>query len=131
MGSIGPTLLLAGIALAIIVVTFARAASKATDLLIGAKHRQLEEITATADVPAQWRRGYDRRVKRMRARKADPSKVRAVQELAKQKYLSRLAGLERYSTATALVADEETRQLLLASLADARALWEAKQAQDL
>jgi len=131
VGSIGLTLVVAGAALAVIVVTFAWGASRATDILIGEKHRQLEKITTTADVPERWRRGNDRRVKRMKARKAEPGKLEEVQELAKRHYLSRLEKLQKYAASSPLVADEETRQLLLARLADAHTLWEARPAQEL
>ena len=131
MGTIGLTLVVAGAALAVIVITFAWGASRATDMLVGEKHRQLEEITTTGDVPKHWRRGNDRRVRRMKARKADPGKLHEVQDSAKRDYLSRLEKLERYAASSPLVADEETRQLLLARLADARALWEARPAQEL
>jgi len=109
VGSIGLTLVVAGAALAVIVVTFAWGASRATDMLIGDKHRQLEKITTTADVPEHWRRGNDRRVKRMKARKAEPGKLQEVQELAKRDYLSRLEKLQKYAASSPLVADEETR----------------------
>jgi len=131
VGGIGLTLVVAGAALAVIVVTFAWGASRATDILIGEKHRQLEKITTTADVPERWRRGNDRRVKRMKARKAEPGKLEEVQELAKRDYLSRLEKLQKYAASSPLVADEETRQLLLARLADARTLWEARPAREL
>ena len=131
MGTIGLTLVWATTALAAIVIVAAWGANKVTDMLIGERHRQLEEITSTADVPARWRRGYDRRVKHLRARKAARDKLQETREHAKTSYLSRLEKLERYAAKSALVADEDTRQLLLARLADARALWEAKPARDL
>ena len=125
MGTIGLTLLVTVAALAAIVVLAAWGANRATELLIGNRHRQLEEITSTGDVPEMWRRGFERRLTRLGRRKGRQEEVRAVQEQAKATYLHRLDRLAAYASASRLVADEETRELLLSRLEAVRRLWES------
>jgi hypothetical protein len=131
MGTIGLTLLVSVATLAAIVVVAVWGANRATDLLIGNKHRQLEEITSTGDVPKMWRRGFERRLRRLGRRKGQGEEVRRVQEQAKAAYVRRLDELVEYASVSTLVADEETRELLLDRLEAARTLWESTPADGL
>jgi hypothetical protein len=131
MGTIALTFLIAMISLAGIVLAAAWGANKATDLMVGNKHRLLEAITATGDVPEGWRRGPGRKAERLAARGAQSDRLLRLQENAKTTYLRRLDNLVKYAAASRLVEDEETRQLLLAQLSDVRALWEATPAGEL
>ncbi len=131
MGTIGLTLLVAVAALAAIVVVAVWGANRATELLIGNKHRQLEEITSTGDVPKMWLRGFERRLRRLGRRKGRGEEVRRVQEQAKATYLRRLGKLVEYASVSTLVADEKTRELLLDRLEAARTLWESTPADGL
>ena len=125
MGTIGLTLLVSMGALAAIVVVAVWGANRATELMMGNKHRQLEEITSTGDVPEMWRRGFERRLRRLDRRKGRGEEVRRVQEQAKATYLRRLGKLVEYASVSTLVADEKTRELLLDRLGAARTLWES------
>lgn len=81
--------------------------------LVGKRHRWLEEIIAAGEVPADWRTG------RRAGRKAQ------------KKLLARLDGLIRYAQTTSLVSDEETRQVMLARLAEIRTDWERRKPEEL
>ena len=76
-------------------------------------------------MPEKWRYSFKRKVERLVAQGAPSDRLLKLREKARTTYLRRLGNLAKYASASSLVADEETRQLLLARLADARALWEA------
>jgi hypothetical protein len=119
------SLLIATVALALIMAAAIWGSGRAADRLVGDKHRALESITATGDVPEKWRRGFERKISRLVRRGAAGAKVAAVQMRAKQNYVQRLDKLVNYVRASTLVADEETRQVLLDRISDVRALWES------
>jgi len=93
------------------------AATRVVSVTIGRKHRVLEELLNTGQVPAQWRQRYERRV-RLPGRRQEPCLD------AKRHYLAWLDDLERYVQNTTLVADEETRETVLEQLDAIRASWE-------
>lgn len=95
---------------------------KAADLIVGRKHRTLEEVLRTREAPAAWRERHRKRIQHA----ADAVRARELQKSAQADYLRRLDELVGYVRATALVADEETRETLLDDLTAIRAQWEAQ-----
>jgi hypothetical protein len=93
--------------------------------MVGDKHHALQSIVETRQVPEAWRKHPAKNTDMVAER------VAAMQEQAKSRYLEQLDGLIAYAQRSTLVADEETRQTLLEQLADIRAEWQAKAAQDL
>lgn len=91
--------------------------------MVGDKHRDLEEITATGQVPASWGRRYEKRLARLRQDPVSSVALAALQARALADYLRRLDKLTQYAKTTSLVSDEETRQTLLDKLAAARSNW--------
>ena len=100
---------------------------KSADILVGQKHRVLEELLRTGDVPASWRQPYIKRASHAH----DAGRVREIQNCAKVDYLHRLNGLSSYVQKTTLVEDEETRGSVLHQLASIQSSWEIKEADEL
>lgn len=105
----------------IAVVTIALGAIWLVNLLagqvIGKKHHLLEEIVRTGEIPSNWTSSPLVRFYR------GPS----VQERQVQYSLYRLDKLIHYVRITSLVADNETRKVLLERLVEVRADWVAQQ----
>ncbi len=95
---------------------------KAVDLIVGRKHRTLEEVLRTREVPAAWSERHRKRIRHA----TDAARARELQKSAQTDYLRRLDRLVGYVRGTALVADEETREALFDDLAAIRAQWEAR-----
>ncbi len=66
-----------------------------------------------------------------KAATAPAERLAALQQQAKARYLQQLDGLLAYSAKSRLVSDEETRQMLLDQLAEVRAEWQARAADEL
>lgn len=115
-------LVFGAVALALAIKATIWGLNKAADVMIGHKHRALEHISETQSVPPDWRRRNDAKLAHLRSRH-QITKARQVEDAAKNAYLSRLAELATYVERTNLVADEETRTLLLAVLRQAREKW--------
>jgi hypothetical protein len=69
--------------------------------MVGRKHRLLESIVKTGEIPAAWR---------------------------KAGYLAKLDDLTRYAETSPFIADEDTRDALLDRLAEVREAWAAGRA---
>ena len=106
--------------------------------LVGKKHRLLEEIITNREIPEGWSTDFTRAQRRLQndANDAndsnnandsnDSSKARQLQKRqakTQKKLLRQLDKLTRYAQTTPLVADEDTRQVLLMRLEEARADW--------
>jgi hypothetical protein len=91
--------------------------------MVGDKHRALEEISTTGQVPVAWRRHYAAKRGRWRQSPADRAEFTALQARAVADYVRRLDKLIQYVETTNLVEGEGTRELLLEKLAAARASW--------
>jgi hypothetical protein len=91
--------------------------------MVGDKHRALEEISATGQAPAAWRRRYEEKLTRLRQVSADGAELKSVQTRAVADYVGRLDKLIKYVETTSLVEGEDTREVLLEKLTAARASW--------
>ena len=114
------------IAFIIMMLVIAWVGGKSADILVGQKHRVLEEILRTGDVPASWRQPYIKRVSHTH----DAGRVREIRNRAKADYLHRLSGLSSYVQKTILVEDEEARISVLHQLASIQSSWEVKDADE-
>jgi hypothetical protein len=85
--------------------------------VIGKKHHLLEEIVNTGEVPQSWTSS------RMPRFLQDAES----QERRHKRFLRKLDDLIQYVRTTPLVADEESREVLLARLFEVRADWEAQE----
>jgi len=85
--------------------------------LIGKKHHQLEEIISTGEIPHDW---THRPLLRL-------SLGKSAQERQHKYALYRLDKLISYVRTTSLVADIETRKVLIDSLLEVRADWVARE----
>jgi hypothetical protein len=94
--------------------------------MVGDKHRAIEEITGTGQVPAAWRRRYEERLTRLCANSADSAEIKAVEARAVADYLRRLDKLVVYIEKTSLVEGEDTRRIVLEKLTHTRASWQEK-----
>lgn len=92
--------------------------------MVGDKHRLLQAIAETGEVPARWRRPYEARIVRLRGKPDRAGRVAEVERRARQHYLRELDRLVRYAETATLVDGEDTRRLLLEGLASARARWQ-------
>ncbi|NLF01230.1 MAG: hypothetical protein GX601_09665 [Anaerolineales bacterium] len=103
--------------------------NKVADRMVGDKHRALEAIVDTGEVPASWSRRFRSKVDRLQ-RRGDIERALAVQQKAKTSYLHRLEVLTQYAKGSPLVEDEETRAVLMEQLALARQVWERRSADE-
>jgi hypothetical protein len=94
--------------------------------LIGRKHHWMEEILATGAVPVSWRSAAAAKLAHQRRQGASVTQLKRRQQQLQQHYLRQFDQLIHYARTTALVADEETRQVLVAQLLAARTAWLAQ-----
>lgn len=101
--------------------------NKAAERMVGDKHRLLQTITETGEVPASWRR---RAVTwgSFRIGSAGTERAANADRLAWRRHVQELDRLVRYARTTSLVDSEDTRELLLEKLARVRAEWLAASA---
>jgi hypothetical protein len=93
--------------------------------MVGDKHRLLQTIAETGEVPESWRRPYEARIARLRGKPGQAGRMAQVEQQAQQRYAQKLSALVRYVEKTTLVEDEEVRRMLLERLAEARVRWQA------
>jgi hypothetical protein len=102
---------------AVIVFVTAKIFQAAMSRLVLERHRDLEEIMETGDVPSAWREPFERqRAGTGEAAERHEGEAAALQAKASRGYLTKLARLRRYVETTRLVDGEETRQVLLDKL---------------
>jgi hypothetical protein len=123
---LGGVVLVSTIVLALVILASFWLMGKASARLVGDKHKILEGIIETGQVPGNWRVRHERRITRLTKNPADAASLAASQEQARLDYLRRLDELVRYVQTSALVDGDETRTLLLSRLAAVRANWEGK-----
>ncbi|MBX3014003.1 MAG: hypothetical protein KF832_20960 [Caldilineaceae bacterium] len=85
--------------------------------LVGNTHRLLEEIVNHGEIPQQWRAGW--RNRRWGGQAPQPARVY-------QRALRKLDELLHYARTTALIADEESRAVLVERLTEVRAEWQRR-----
>jgi len=125
MGLLPLSLIFLG-AVVLITLVAALGTAKFTDMIIGGKHRAIEEIVDTDDIPASWRRRFDGKIARLRQDAKNTDKVARLERKARDSYLKKLDGLIGYMRATRLVESEEARRMVLDKLHSVRQKW-AKQ----
>ncbi len=94
--------------------------SKMTDMLIGSKHRAIEEILQTGQIPAAWHARDDKRIARLSQDPAQMDRVAALKRKAQARYLKQLDGVINYLRVTRLVENEETRRSAMEQLQTVR-----------
>jgi hypothetical protein len=125
VSSVGGPLLFATIALVLIMLGSVWIMNRASGAMVGAKHRVLQEIVETGQVPAEWSRSYRRKLAWLEKR-GSLDQIARVKLEAQQHYLDKLEELLQYARTTPLVDGEDTRDLLLRRLQDVRAEWQKK-----
>ena len=118
------------VALALVMLVAVWEMNRVAERLVGRRHRTLEEILDTDEVPAVWRRPYERRLAVLRRRQASPERLRQMQGQAKTKYLHDLDDLMHYVGTSPLVEDEEARDTILERLAAIQETWQERDAGD-
>ena len=93
--------------------------------MVGDRHRLLQGIVETGEVPAAWRRRYEARLARLERAPALAGRAAGLQRQEQGDYLKRLDRLVRYVETSTLVDGEQTRRALLNKLASVRASWQA------
>ncbi len=105
------------VAILVLVLAMVWLANTLTDRLVGSKHRAAEYIVNTGKVPPAWLG------RRYRADQApDPQREAA----ARNDVLRRLDALIVHFGHSAMVEDEETRDVLLGELYRARTAWQTR-----
>jgi hypothetical protein len=94
--------------------------------MVGDRHKVLQALVETGQVPPAWSRPFQRKIARLTHSHADSAQIAELQERARRHYLSELDRLISYSQTSPLVDGEETRLLLLKTLADIRVGWQEK-----
>ncbi|MEF3302248.1 hypothetical protein [Paenibacillus sp. GYB003] len=93
---------------------------------IGRKHRALEEIHLTSDIPAFWTAKYDRKLRKLETSGgSDAARTSAWLRRRRDKVVSELERLIAYTRRTRLVAEEEVRGVLLDELQKLHSAWKA------
>jgi hypothetical protein len=85
--------------------------------IVGNKHRILEEIVNSGQIPRQWNNDWISRL--LSSRGGSPRQQVRVHRRA----LRKLDALLHYVRTTSLLADEETREVLVERLTEVRAEW--------
>ena len=93
--------------------------------MVGDRHRLLQGIAETGEVPTAWRRPYKARLARLERTPPLAGRAAALEQRAQQDYLKRLDRLVRYVETSTLVDGEHTRRVLLDRLAGVRVSWQA------
>ena len=112
------------VAMALTVLGLTMGSSVLARRLIGQRHRDLEFIVESGDVPSGWRESYERKIARLQRDPRNADRVALLREEAKRGYLKRIDSLIHYVEASELVDTDETRQILLDKLSAAREAWE-------
>ncbi len=118
------------IGLAVIIIIAIWGANVLAYRFIGRKHQWLEEILATGDIPQRWQQEAAATLARQRQQASNTAAVNRRRQRVQRRHLRQFDQLIHYAGTTALVADEETRDVLLAQLLTVRAEWSARQLDD-
>ena len=91
---------------------------------IEARHRAAELIVNEGEVPTPWIEKYRQRVTELRRDGGSEAEIEAVADRARSSIGRELDRLVKYMETTRLVADEDTREVLVAGIHDRRDEWE-------
>jgi hypothetical protein len=111
------------IGLAIVIIMAIWATNTLAHRTIGQKHLLMNEILTTGNVPDSWSKRFVPKLAELKGSPANAERLRRVQTEARQDYIRRLDQLIKYIRTTHLVADEETREEVLAQLQSIRSDW--------
>jgi hypothetical protein len=89
--------------------------------LVGDKHRALEEIVNTGQVPRTWSDPYEAEIARLRETPGNDTAIANLRARGTTQSLKKLDSLERYVETSHLIGDSDARELLLDKLSAARA----------
>jgi hypothetical protein len=99
------------------------------DRIVGNKHREIEFIHTTGEVPVSWSKGFLRRLERLKKR-GMPKRVGGLVERAKHSYVKKISSLIEYLERTPVISEEDVRSTLVEDLKRVRVLWENRPAGD-
>ena len=94
--------------------------------MVGDKHHVLQVLVETGQVPPEWSRPFQRKIARLTRSHGNSAQIAELQERALRDYLRKLDRLISYVQSSPFVDGEDTRNLLLAQLADIRVSWQEK-----
>lgn len=88
------------------------------------RHRALEMIVNDGEVPVKWIAKYRQRAAALRGAGGTQADLEAVVDVARRSVGREADRLVKYMRTTRLVADEDTREQLVAGIADRRHEWD-------
>ncbi len=91
---------------------------------VEARHRAAELIINEGEVPTPWIEKYRKRVTELRRAGGSEADIEAVADQARSSIGRELDRLVKYMETTRLVADEDTREVLIGGIHDRRDEWE-------
>jgi len=91
--------------------------------IVGEKHKLIEYIITTSQVPEDWLKKYRVRTKRIVEEKVDKKNMGILSGEAFVEYLHRLDQLINYIKTTSIVESEEVRKIVLIRLKEVRKEW--------
>ncbi len=86
-------------------------------------HRAAEHIISTKMPPEDWLEKWKKKIESIKKKSNDAEKINELKLKARDDSLKKLSSLVKYFENSDLVADEETRNIILEELAEADRLW--------
>ncbi|HQE25697.1 MAG TPA: hypothetical protein PKZ70_06750 [Candidatus Atribacteria bacterium] len=86
-------------------------------------HRAAEHIISTKMPPEDWLEKWKKKIESIKKKSNDAEKINELKLKARDDSLKKLSSLVKYFENSDLVADEETRKIILEELAEADRLW--------
>ena len=121
-----PILIVATLIMLLIMIGAIWGLNAAMARMVGDKHHVLQVLVETGQVPIEWSRPFQRKIARLTRSHGSSAQIAELQERALRDYLRKLDRLISYVQSSPFVDGEDTRNLLLAQLADIRVSWQEK-----
>lgn len=86
-------------------------------------HRAAEYIISTKMPPEDWLEKWKKKIESIKKKSNDAEKINELKLKARDDSLKKLSSLVKYFENSDLVADEETRKIILEELAEVDRLW--------
>ena len=86
-------------------------------------HRAAEHIISTKMPPEDWLEKWKKKIESIKKKSNDAEKINELKLKARDDSLKKLSSLVKYFENSDLVADEETRKIILEELAEVDRLW--------
>lgn len=86
-------------------------------------HRAAEHIISTKMPPEDWLEKWKKKIESVKKKSNDSEKINELKLKARDDSLKKLNSLVKYFENSDLVADEETRKIILEELSEADRLW--------